>query len=227
MRLAKHCALLLTLLVSGVCHAANYGLTSQGSTGWWPVETRYAALTITLPGGEPIVASYAYMRSVGTATNGCRMALYTQSTDALAHSSDVLAGFTDATGAFKTFTWPATTPSAGTYRLMVVCDAIAGGGNTAEIAYNTVGSDATNYQEYFYGVVGESWSTMGSDLTGAEVPQTTRQGSIYLETTSGGGASNAPRAMHHKRQVGHVIDFDRYRSIQRPRQYCTELRIAA
>lgn len=180
----KRLSLLVCLAVfSATAAGANYGLTSQGSTGWWAVELRYAALTITLPGGEPIVASYAYLRSVGSATNQCRMALYDASTDALVSSSNTLAGFTDTVGSFKTFTWPATTPSAGTYRLEVICDAIAGGGNTAELAYNTVGSDATLYQEYFWG--GGTWPTLDADLTGFEVPTTTRQGSIYLETTSG------------------------------------------
>jgi hypothetical protein len=170
----------------------QYGRTTAGAS-WQSVEARYLARTITLASGETATKMSAYLRSVGTATNGLRMALYNHSDDTLAYQSAVLAGFTDTTGGWKDFTFTDAV-AAGTYRLMVTADAIAGGGNTVECAHDTVASDTTNYQNYFYGVVGESWPTMGADLTGAEVPGGTHNASMYLETSAGGGGFT-PRMM--------------------------------
>lgn len=170
----------------------QYGRTTAGAS-WVTVESRYLARTITLASGETATKMSAYLRSVGSATNGLRMALYTQSTNALAYQSSVLAGFTDTTGGWKDFTFTDAV-AAGTYRAIVVADAIAGGGNTCECAYDAVGSDTANYQYYFYGALGETWSTMVADLDGAEVPGGTHDCSLYLETTAG-GAGFTPRMM--------------------------------
>lgn len=163
---------------------ADYGITAVGASGWWVCEVRYCTYRITLPGSELVTSSSAYLRSQGSATNGLKMALYNASDETLAYESDVLAGFTDTTGGWKTFTWTGVTPAAGSYRLAVIGDAIAGGANTVELAYDTVGADATVYQEYFFG---GTWPTLDADLTGGEVPTTTRQGSIYLTTGSSSG----------------------------------------
>lgn len=164
---------------------AIYGFNSIGATGWWSCEVRYCALTVTLASTETAVKLSAYLRSQGSATNGLKMALYETTGDTLSYESSVLSGFTDTSGAWRDFTFTSSV-AAGTYRIVVIGDAIAGGGNTVEVAYDTVGADASLYQEYFYG---GTWPTLDADLSGAEVPTTTRKASVYLETSSGGGST--------------------------------------
>lgn len=170
---------------------AIYGYNTVGTSGWWTCEVRYCTHTITLASTETAVKMSAYLRSQGSATNGLKMALYNHSDESLAYESSVLSGFTDTTGAWRDFTFTSSV-AAGTYRLAVIGDAIAGGANTVQVAYDTVAADATNYQEYF--TAGAVWPTLDADLTGGEVPTTTRRGSIYLETSAGGSVL-LPRMM--------------------------------
>lgn len=164
---------------------AIYGYNTVGTSGWWTCEVRYCTHTITLASTETALKMSAYLRSQGSATNGMKMALYNHADESLAYESSLLSGFTDTTGSWRDFTFTSSV-AAGTYRLAVIGDAIAGGTNTVQVAYDTVSADATNYQEYFQ--AGAVWPTLDADLTGGEVPTTTRRGSIYLETSTGAAA---------------------------------------
>lgn len=223
----KRLALILTLLVAGLANAADFGRTTQGAS-WLTVEVRYSCTTITVTSGQTGVRVRAYLRSQGSATGGLKAAMYNTAGTSKVYESAELTSFTDTTGGWKDFTGGTITGAitADTYRLCAIGDAIAGGGNTVEIAYDTVGSDTSLYQYAFYG---GTWPTLDADISGlfGATGAGTHNVSLYLETSAAGGG-NAPRAMHHKRQVGHVIDFqERARALRRPKQHCTELRIAA
>ena len=186
MRTRQVVALIGALLLSLDALAAQYGRTTQGAS-WTTVEQRYQGRLITLSGTETAVKISAYMRSVGTATGGCKAALYLDSDESKAYESSELSGFTDTSGGWKDFTFTSSV-AAGSYRLMLICDAVAGGGNTVEVASDTVSSSPTTLFTYAWGIVGgESWPTIAADLTGADDGIYTRDVSIYLETAAAGG----------------------------------------
>lgn len=167
---------------------ATYGYTGVGATGWKTIERRRGGISITVPGGEEIVRIRAYLRSQGSATGGISAGLYLDSDDSVAYTSDVLAGFTDTTGQWRdlVFTIP-TTPTAQTYWLTVIGDAVAGGANTVEIAYDTVAASAATYEFWFWNSA--VWPLQDADLTGLETGEgNTHRISLYLETSSGAAA---------------------------------------
>lgn len=160
----------------------TYGRTTAGAS-WLTIEARYSGRRITLASSETALKISAYLRSQGSATNGIKAALYNYADDTLAYESSVLSGFTDTTGGWKDFTFTDTV-AAGDYWVVVRADAMPGGANTCEIAYDTVTSDTTLYQWWF---VTSGFPTFDADLTGFEMPGGTHDNSIYLETSSGGG----------------------------------------
>jgi hypothetical protein len=167
---------------------AIYGYNTVGTPSWITCERRRTGISITVPGGEQIVKISAYLRSQGSATGGISAGLYLDSDDSVAYTSDVLAGFTDTTGQWRdlTFTIP-TTPTAATYWLTVIGDAVAGGANTVEIAYDTVTADAALYERWFWNSA--PWPLQDADLTGLETGEgNTHRPYLYLETASAGSS---------------------------------------
>lgn len=162
---------------------ATYGRITQGAS-WDSFELGYRGRKITLASGETATKISAYMRSVGSATNGIRAALYNYADNSFAYQSSVMSGFTDTTGAWRDFVFTDSV-AAGDYWLVIIADAIAGGGNTIEVASDTVSADATLYEGWFYG--GGGWPTLDADLDGLEIPYNTQDISVYLETSAGGG----------------------------------------
>jgi hypothetical protein len=163
----------------------TYGRTTAGAS-FQEIEIDVQAITITLPGGEPIVATKAYLRGTNGSTCNVKSVLYNTS-DGLVYQSDQLS-FTDDVGGWKTITWPATTPAAGTYLLAIGGGPISGGLNTVELAYDTVAA-SSNYRR-------SSSATGGSLSTYPAFPNPitwdgstdTHDASLYLETSS---ASNS------------------------------------
>jgi len=167
---------------------ANYGRITQGAS-WVEIEFRRRGRKITLSGTETAVAIHAYLRSQGTATNGVRATLYDAGTNALAYMSDVVTSFTDTTGQWRTFTI-ASSIAAGDYWLTIFCEAISGGGNTVQIATDTVAADANLYEGWFND--GTVWPSQSASLSGLANAENTENISLYLETAS--GATQAPRS---------------------------------
>lgn len=158
---------------------ADYGRTTVGAS-FVHVENTLQAQLITLPGGEPISSTQAYLRTTNGSTADVKSALYNSSTGALAYESNQLS-FTDDTGGWKTITWPATTPAAGTYYISVGGAAIAGGANTVQVAMDTVAATANHRRAS--AVLG-SYPTFPDPVTwdGAD---DTNDASIYLATSAG------------------------------------------
>lgn len=159
----------------------TYGRTSTGAS-FQEIESDVQAITITLPGGEPIVSTRAYLRGTNGSLCNVKSVLYNTS-DGLVYESNQLS-FTDDIGDWKTITWPAITPAAGTYRLSIGGDFISGGANTVQIASDTVAANA-NFRR-------SSNATGGSQSTYPAFPATiswdgsddTQDISLYLETSS-------------------------------------------
>lgn len=167
---------------------ALYGRTTQGA-GWLEFEFRRTGRKITLSGTETAVGIHAYIRSQGTATNGTRAVLYDSGTSALAYQSDVLAGFTDTVGQWRTYTFGSSV-AAGDYWLTIFAEGISGGGNTVQVANDVVAADANLYERWFND--GTVWPSQSASLTGLAEGDNVNNISLYLETSS--GASQAPRS---------------------------------
>lgn len=166
----------------------TYGKTATGAS-WQTCENVYVARTITLPGSESVVNFYAYLRSQGAATREWRLGLWDATDESLDYQSDVAAGFTDTTGAWRTASYSGSDPAADTYWLGILGEGIPGGSNTIQVAYDSISSDIANYQTLYYS---GTWSTLenplpiGDDYSGSG----THDVSIYLETAAAGGATN-------------------------------------
>lgn len=169
---------------------AQYGRTTVGAA-FFSIESRVSMRRITVAAGQTATKISAYLRSAGTATNGLRAALYNYADGTLAYQSDVHAGFDDATGGWKDFTF-AGAVAEGDYWLSVSGDTIPGGGNTVEIAHDLVTADGTTY---FWKIYSGTWPTLPADID-SESDGFFELGehniSIYLETTGGGGSSDVP-----------------------------------
>lgn len=161
----------------------TYGKTGTGAS-WIFIENRYAARAITLSATETATKMSAYLRSQGSATNGWKMALADTTDDSLDYESSNMSGFTDTTGAWRDATFTSSVV-ADTYWLMVAGETIAGGENTIEVAYDSVSSDPTNYQYWFYT---GTWPTFQNPVPSADdaTGSGTHDVSIYLETAAGG-----------------------------------------
>jgi hypothetical protein len=169
---------------------AQYGRTTQGAS-WVSFEDLRRGRKITLSATETATSIQAFIRSQGSATNGTRATLYSAVDGSQAYLSDELAGFTDTTGQWRTYTISSSI-AAGDYWLTIYAQGIAGGANTVQIAMDTVAADATLYEEWFND--GTVWPSQSADITGLENGTNTGNISIYLETSTGGGV--APRAMN-------------------------------
>jgi hypothetical protein len=162
----------------------QFGRTTQGAS-WQEIEQDIQGRLITLPGGQPIASTKAYLQTTNGVTANVKSALVNSSTDTVAYESSQLS-FTDDTGGWKTITWPATTPAAGTYYLVISSDGISGGLNTVNIAHDTVtgttdlkrasaatGGSQSTYPAFPVGAITWDGSTHDQDV------------SIYLETVGG------------------------------------------
>ncbi len=167
---------------------AQYGRITQGAS-WLSFEDLRRGRKITLSGTETATGILAYVRSQGSATNGTRAVLYNATTGALAYQSAELAGFTDTTGQWRTYSISSSI-AAGDYWLTIYAQSIAGGLNTVQIATDTVAANATLYEAWFND--GTAWPSQSANLTGLENGTNTENISIYLETAS--GASQAARS---------------------------------
>lgn len=163
---------------------AQYGRITVGAS-WVSFEDLRRGRKITLSATETATSIKAYVRSQGSATNGTRATLYNGTTGAQAYLSDELAGFTDTTGQWQTYTF-ASSVAAGDYWLTIYAQGIAGGTNTVQIAYDTVAANSSLYQEWFND--GTVWPSQSANITGLENGLNTQDISLYLETASGGGA---------------------------------------
>lgn len=167
---------------------AQYGRITQGAS-WVSFENLRRGRKITLSATETATSIKAYVRSQGSSTNGTRATLYNATTGAQAYLSDVLSGFTDTTGQWRTYTISSSI-AAGDYWLTIYAEGIAGGLNTVEVATDTVAANATLYEAWFND--GTVWPSQSASLTGLENGSNTDDISLYLETAS--GASQAPRS---------------------------------
>jgi hypothetical protein len=170
---------------------AIYGYSSVGAS-WIQFENRRRGVAITLASTETALRIRAYIRSVGTATNGTRATLYNYADGTRAYMSDVLAGFTDTGGSWHDYTLTSSI-SAGSYWLTIFSDGIAGGGNTVEIAYDAVSANSSLYESWFFDGTNATWPDQVADLdtVGTSGDGNTQRLSLYLETSS--GASGIPR----------------------------------
>src|SRR5688572_28751737 len=123
---------------------AQYERTTQGAS-WLSYEDLRRSRKITLSATETATGILAYIRSQGSATNGTRATLYNATDGTLAYQSDVLAGFTDTVGQWRTFVISSSI-AAGDYWLTIYAEGIAGGANTVQIATDTVAADASLYE---------------------------------------------------------------------------------
>lgn len=184
-----------TLTYSNAGGGSNtYGKLTQGAS-WQEIELDIQGSLITLPGGQPIASSKAYLQTTNASTADVKAVLINTSTDTVAYSSNQLS-FSDDTGGWKTITWPATTPAAGTYYHAISGGSIAGGLNTVNIAYDSV-TASTNYKRAS-SATGGSQSTYPAFPAGAitwDGSTDTRDISIYLET-QGGRSLNAEGATY-------------------------------
>lgn len=175
-----------TALASGFVH----GKASIGTGGWVSFEGRRKGMPITLTSEQTATTIRAYIRSVGTAANGTRCSIYDRTTGLLLYTSNVLAGFTDTVGQWRDYVFTQTIP-AGNYWLTISAEFISGGGNTVEIAYDTIaiGEDATN--ESWFIPPEQTWPTQTPDLNTQDDSDYTHNQvfSIYMVTTSAGGGT--------------------------------------
>jgi hypothetical protein len=167
---------------------ATYGTQTIGAS-WINFESQRRGIAITLASTETATKISAYIRSVGSATNGYRATLYQfGSPYNLAYQSSVMGGFTDTVGAWRDLTFTDSVAS-GTYWLTIFADGIAGGGNTIEIAYDTVTANAALYESFFND--GSTWPTQSASLNGLFVGDNIRNLSMYLTTAAGGTVRRA------------------------------------
>ncbi len=173
---------------------ANYGRTTIGAS-WLEFEFRRRSRKITISTDETMVKILAYVRTQGTASNGTKACLLNPVNQAIVHESSLLSGFTDTSGAWREWTITGTITAAD-YWLVLAADGIAGGGNTIQVAYDTVSSDSSLYQSWFPDGTA-TWPSLGS-FVGTEDAAAgyTQDISLYLETSSGGGGGgpNVPLA---------------------------------
>jgi hypothetical protein len=167
---------------------AQYGRITQGAS-WLSFEDLRRGRKITLSATETATSIKAYIRSQGSATNGTRATLYNASDGSQAYLSDVLTSFTDTTGQWRTYTISSSI-AAGDYWLTIYAEAIAGGANTVQVAYDVVAANASLYEEWFND--GTVWPAQSADLTGLENGANTGDISIYLETAA--SSTQAPRS---------------------------------
>lgn len=166
---------------------AIYGKNTIGAS-WLEFEFRRRGIAITLSGTETATKISAYIRSQGSAVNGTRVTLYNQSDGSRAYMSDVLAGFTDTTGQWRDYVFTSGV-AAGSYWLTINSDAISGGGNTVQIAYDAVAANSSLYESWFFDGVNATWpdQVLDLDTVGTSGDGNTQSLSIYLETSSSGG----------------------------------------
>jgi hypothetical protein len=163
-----------------------YGKNTVGAS-WVSFENLRRGISITLGATETATKISAYVRTVGSAANGTRIALYNKSTLALAYTSDLAAGFTDTTGAWKDYGFTSSV-AAGDYWLTIYAEGIAGGLNTVEIAYDAASSDTALRQSWFND--GTAWPNQSASLTGLESGSGgTEALSLYLQTSAGAAAT--------------------------------------
>lgn len=166
---------------------ADYGRTTVGAS-FVDIEVDLQGTLITLPGGEAISSTQARLRSTAGQTGDVKAALVDSTTGAVAYESNQFT-FSDATDAWRTITWPATTPAAGTYYLTIGGGPIAGGGNTVEIAFDTVAA-STNFRRAGSSLAGAQSTYPAFPATVAwDAADDTHDVSLYL-VTSGGGTVN-------------------------------------
>lgn len=162
---------------------ANYGTQTIGGVTQ-SIEAALQGLLITLPGSEAITSTMVWAQSTNGATCDIKSALYDSSTLALVYSSNQLS-FSDDVGGWKTITWPATTPTAGTYYLVVGSLFLSGGANDTRIAVATVAASA-NYRRQSAGA--NTYPTFADPFV-PDGADHTQDPSLYLVTSSGGGST--------------------------------------
>lgn len=180
---------------------AQYGRITQGAS-WLSFEDLRRSRKITLLSTETATGILAFVRSQGSATNGTIATLYNATDGTLAYQSAELAGFTDTTGQWRTYSISSSI-AAGDYWLTIYAQGIAGGANTVQIATDTVAADASLYEAWFND--GQTWPTQSPDITGLESGANTENISIYLETSAGGGAAGRGRLVGGKLVGGNLI----------------------
>lgn len=163
---------------------ANYGTQTVGGVAQ-DIEVDVQGLLITLPGSESILSAQAYLQTTNGSTADVKCALYNSSTLALVYESDQFT-FNDDTGGWKTITWPATTPTAGSYYLTIAGGFISGGTNTVNLFVATVTASA-NYRRAAGGAL--SYPTLPNPFVPDNATHD-QNPSLYLVTSSGGGGGS-------------------------------------
>jgi hypothetical protein len=158
---------------------ANYGTQTIGGV-MQSVEAALQGLLITLPGSESITSTMVWAQSTNASTCDIKSALYDSTTLALVYESNQLS-FADDTGGWKTITWPATTPTAGSYYLVVGALFLSGGANDTRIAVATVGTSA-NYRRQSGGA--NSYPIFADPFV-PDASTHDQDPSLYLVTSSG------------------------------------------
>jgi hypothetical protein len=166
---------------------ADYGRTTAGAS-FVDIEVDLQGRKITLPGGESISSTQAYLQTTNASVANVKAALYNFTTLALVYESNQLS-VTDDAGGWKTITWPATTPAAGDYYLVVGGGPIGGGANTVNIAYDTVGA-STDYIRATSATAATPYPTFPNPVI-PDGPGDTHDSSVYLVTAVAGGAAIA------------------------------------
>lgn len=162
-----------------------YGKNTVGASGWVQIEARRRGVAFDLLAEETALKISAYLRSVGSATNGIRATIYSRTDGSQVAMSAVLAGFTDTVGQWRDFSFTGTLP-AGQYWLTVFCDFISGGGNSCEIAYDAVAVPPDPNQESWFND-GTVWPAQTANVTGQDDSDYLHDQavSIYLQTSAG------------------------------------------
>jgi hypothetical protein len=168
---------------------ANYGTQTVGAV-MQDIEIDVQAILITLPGGESITSTTVWLQTTNGSLADVKSVLYNVGDNTIAYQSNQLT-FTDDTGGWKTITWPATTPSAGSYLLSVGAGPISGGLNTVNMAVDTV-TASTNYRRASGALAGaqSTYPTFPSPITW-DLADHTQNPSLYLVTAGGGGSARA------------------------------------
>lgn len=158
---------------------ANYGTQTIGGATQ-SIEAALQGLLITLPGSEAITSTMVWAQSTNGSTCDIKSALYDSTTLALVYSSNQLS-FADDVGGWKAITWPATTPTAGTYYLIVGSLFLSGGANDTRIAVATVAASA-NYRRQS---AGANTYPIFADPLVPDASTHDQDPSLYLVTSSG------------------------------------------
>lgn len=158
---------------------ANYGTQTVGGVTQ-SIEAALQGLLITLPGSEAITSTMVWAQSTNGSTCDIKSALYDSSTLALVYESNQLS-FADDVGGWKAITWPATTPTAGAYYLVVGALFLSGGTNDTRIAVDTVAASA-NFRRQSGGA--NTYPTLVNPLV-PDASTHTQDPSLYLVTSSG------------------------------------------